>query len=65
MIVAKTDRIPMECVVRGYLAGSAWVEYKNAGAVNNIRLSAKLPYGMSVILAIPLQSTSFYQMLVW
>ena len=42
MIVVKADRIPVECVVRGYLAGSAWVEYKNAGTVNNIRLSAKM-----------------------
>ena len=42
MLVAKADRIPVECIVRGYLAGSAWVEYKNAGTVNNIRLSAKM-----------------------
>ncbi len=42
MLVAKADRIPVECVVRGYIAGSAWVEYKNAGTVNNIRLSAKM-----------------------
>jgi phosphoribosylaminoimidazole-succinocarboxamide synthase len=28
MIVKKVKRIPVECVVRGYLAGSAWAEYK-------------------------------------
>lgn len=40
MIVAKAERIPMECIVRGYLAGSAWVEYKDGGTVNSIRLPA-------------------------
>ncbi|HTY81241.1 MAG TPA: phosphoribosylaminoimidazolesuccinocarboxamide synthase, partial [Dehalococcoidales bacterium] len=28
MVVKKVKRIPVECVVRGYLAGSAWAEYK-------------------------------------
>lgn len=40
MIVAKAERIPAECIVRGYLAGSAWVEYKDGGTVNGIRLPA-------------------------
>ncbi len=40
MIVAKAERIPAECIVRGYLAGSAWVEYKDGGTVNSIRLPA-------------------------
>ncbi|OGO06632.1 MAG: phosphoribosylaminoimidazolesuccinocarboxamide synthase [Chloroflexi bacterium RBG_13_57_8] len=34
MIVKKVKRIPVECVVRGYLAGSAWAEYKERGTVN-------------------------------
>ncbi len=42
MIVAKAERIPVECVVRGYLAGSAWVEYKETNAVSNVHL----PLGM-------------------
>jgi len=42
MIVAKAERIPVECVVRGYLAGSAWVEYKGTNAVSNVHL----PLGM-------------------
>ena len=42
MIVAKAERIPVECVVRGYLSGSAWAEYKDAGKVGN----NYLPSGM-------------------
>jgi phosphoribosylaminoimidazole-succinocarboxamide synthase len=34
MIVKKVKRIPIECVVRGYLSGSAWVEYKAKGTVS-------------------------------
>jgi phosphoribosylaminoimidazole-succinocarboxamide synthase len=42
MLVAKSERIPVECVVRGYLSGSAWAEYKETGKVGHIRL----PSGM-------------------
>lgn len=42
MLVAKAERVPVECVVRGYLSGSAWVEYKETGKVGNIHL----PRGM-------------------
>jgi phosphoribosylaminoimidazole-succinocarboxamide synthase len=38
MLVAKAERIPVECVVRGYLSGSAWAEYKETGKVGNIHL---------------------------
>ena len=38
MIVRKAERIPIECVVRGYLAGSAWAEYREAGTVSGIPL---------------------------
>jgi phosphoribosylaminoimidazole-succinocarboxamide synthase len=38
MLVAKAERIPVECVVRGYLSGSAWAEYKETGKVGDIRL---------------------------
>lgn len=37
-VVLKTDVIPIECVVRGYLAGSAWAEYRQSGAVCGIAL---------------------------
>ena len=36
MVVRKAERIPVECVVRGYLAGSAWEEYTRKGTVNGI-----------------------------
>ncbi len=39
MLVKKTEPIPIECVVRGYLAGSAWKEYKNKGSISGIRLA--------------------------
>jgi phosphoribosylaminoimidazole-succinocarboxamide synthase len=42
MLVAKAERIPVECVVRGYLSGSAWAEYKETGKVSYIHL----PSGM-------------------
>src|SRR5688572_3207316 len=32
-LVKKTDVVPVECVVRGYLAGSGWKEYRAGGAV--------------------------------
>ena len=34
MVVLKADRVPVECVVRGYIAGSAWAEYKKKGTIN-------------------------------
>ena len=33
MLVRKTSVVPIECVVRGYLSGSAWSEYQKTGAV--------------------------------
>src|SRR5262249_25873619 len=42
MIVRKARRIDFECVVRGYLAGSAWKEYHETGTVCGTRLSAGL-----------------------
>jgi phosphoribosylaminoimidazole-succinocarboxamide synthase len=42
MLVRKTDVVPIECVVRGYLAGSGWKEYGSSGAVCGIPLPAGL-----------------------
>jgi phosphoribosylaminoimidazole-succinocarboxamide synthase len=48
-LVRKTRVVPIECVVRGYLAGSGWKEYRESGTVCGIRLpeglleSSKLP----------------------
>lgn len=38
MRVKKTQVVPVECVVRGYLSGSGWKEYAQAGTVCGIRL---------------------------
>lgn len=35
MLVRRADMLPIECIVRGYLAGSAWKEYSNSGTVHN------------------------------
>jgi phosphoribosylaminoimidazole-succinocarboxamide synthase len=34
MIVKKVKRLPIECVVRGYISGSAWEEYQQQGTVS-------------------------------
>lgn len=38
MVVTKAKRVPVECVVRGYLSGSAWAEYQNSGTICGIKL---------------------------
>ncbi len=38
MLVKKTNVVPIECVVRGYLAGSGWNEYKETGKISGIKL---------------------------
>jgi phosphoribosylaminoimidazole-succinocarboxamide synthase len=38
MLVKKAEVVPIECVVRGYLAGSGWKEYQAGGAVCGVRL---------------------------
>ena len=38
MIVKKVERIAIECVVRGYLAGSGWAEYQESGTICGITL---------------------------
>jgi phosphoribosylaminoimidazole-succinocarboxamide synthase len=38
MLVRKTAVVPVECVARGYLAGSGWKEYRAAGAVCGVPL---------------------------
>ena len=42
MLVMKADMIAIECVVRGYISGSAWKEYQQSGAVCGIKLPAGL-----------------------
>jgi phosphoribosylaminoimidazole-succinocarboxamide synthase len=43
MLVKKTRVVPIECVVRGYLTGSGWSEYRRNGTVCGIRLPDGLP----------------------
>ena len=42
MRVKKLDMYPVECVVRGYLSGSGWREYRETGAICGIELPAGL-----------------------
>jgi phosphoribosylaminoimidazole-succinocarboxamide synthase len=42
MLVRRTDPVPIECVVRGYISGSGWKEYQKSGAVCGISLPAGL-----------------------
>jgi phosphoribosylaminoimidazole-succinocarboxamide synthase len=38
MLCRRAEVIPLECVARGYLAGSGWAEYQRAGTVCGVRL---------------------------
>ena len=45
MVVRKADRIDVECVVRGYITGSAWSEYLKEGTVGGIDMPANMKEG--------------------
>jgi phosphoribosylaminoimidazole-succinocarboxamide synthase len=49
MLVQRAEMFPVECVVRGYISGSAWKEYKATGKVSGI----ELPPGMKESGAFP------------
>lgn len=49
MLVKRTNLIEVECVVRGYLAGSGWKEYQQSGTVCGI----SLPQGLRLADALP------------
>src|SRR5499427_10602593 len=42
MLVRRAEIFPVECIVRGYLSGSGWKEYKSSGSVCGIKLPAGL-----------------------
>jgi len=42
MLVWKTKPLPIECIVRGYLAGSGWTDYCKTGSLSGIELPAGL-----------------------
>lgn len=43
MVVRKSEVVPVECVVRGYLAGSGWLEYQKSQTVCGVPLPHGLP----------------------
>jgi phosphoribosylaminoimidazole-succinocarboxamide synthase len=49
MLVRKTKPLPVECVVRGYLAGSGWKEYQESQSICGI----KLPGGLELASQLP------------
>ena len=49
MLVKKVEVLPVECVVRGYLAGSGWKEYQQSGTV----CGQKLPAGLKQCQKLP------------
>ncbi|MDQ2830688.1 MAG: phosphoribosylaminoimidazolesuccinocarboxamide synthase [Chloroflexota bacterium] len=49
MVVRRAERISVECVVRGYLAGSGWAEYKSSGTL----AGEPLPLGLVESDALP------------
>jgi phosphoribosylaminoimidazole-succinocarboxamide synthase len=42
MLVRKTEPVPIECVVRGYISGSGWKDYQKTGGICGIPLPAGL-----------------------
>ena len=42
MLVSKAKVIPVECIVRGYITGSGWKDYKATGMISGIKLPAGL-----------------------
>lgn len=42
MLIKKAKVIPIECIVRGYITGSGWKDYKKTGEISGIKLSAGL-----------------------
>ena len=45
MVVKKAERIDIECIVRGYITGSAWGEYRRQGTVSGKEMPAGLVEG--------------------
>jgi phosphoribosylaminoimidazole-succinocarboxamide synthase len=48
MLVKRARPFPIECVVRGYLAGSGWKEYKSTGEISGVRLPSGLKESSSL-----------------
>jgi phosphoribosylaminoimidazole-succinocarboxamide synthase len=61
MIVKKTTPLPVECVVRGYLAGSGWKEYQESQSVCGIKLPSGLKLASQLLEPIFTPSTKAEQ----
>src|SRR5689334_17629823 len=42
VVVRKLEMLPVECIVRGYITGSGWSDYKKTGSVSGVELPAGL-----------------------
>src|SRR5207253_125685 len=49
MLVRRAQMLPIECIVRGYLSGSAWKEYRASGTMHGV----PLPTGLQESAALP------------
>src|SRR5206468_12008332 len=38
MLVRRAEMLPIECIVRGYVSGSAWKEYRSSGTMHGVPL---------------------------
>ena len=47
MLVRRAERIDIECIVRGYITGSAWSEYRRQGTVSGMPMEAGLVEGQA------------------
>ena len=47
MVVRRAERIDIECIVRGYITGSAWSEYRDRGTVSGIPMPAGMLEGQA------------------
>ena len=45
MVVKRAERIDIECIVRGYITGSAWGEYRRSGTVQGMEMPTGLEEG--------------------
>lgn len=45
MVVKRAERIDIECIVRGYITGSAWAEYRREGTVSGMPMPAGMLEG--------------------
>lgn len=57
MLVKKTEVVKLECIVRGYITGSGWIEYQQSGSVCGIKLPAGLKKSQKLALPIFTPST--------